>query len=61
MALMAQTAKERAEDETMANSPLAQQGRTQAAGLAAQGEDMKSNARLSRLMALAQQKHCDRR
>jgi hypothetical protein len=55
MALMAQMAKERGENEAFANSPLAKQNRTQADQLAAQGQQMQSNARLQRLMQLGQE------
>lgn len=54
-------AKEKAEDEAFANSPLAKQNKFQSQQLAAQGQHLKSNARLQRLMQLAQQKHCDKR
>ncbi len=60
-ALMAQMAKERGEDEAFANSPLAKQNKAQAEQLAAQGQQMQSNARLQRLMQLVQEKHCDKR
>jgi hypothetical protein len=61
MALMVQMAKERGENEAFANSPLAKQNRTQADQLAAQGQQMQSNARLQRLMQLGQEKRCDKR
>jgi hypothetical protein len=61
MALMAQMAKQRAEDEALANSPLAKQGKAQAEQVAVQAQQMQSNARLQRLMQLAQQKHCDKK
>jgi hypothetical protein len=61
LALMAQMSKERAENEAMANSPLAKENRSQSERLAAQGQQMQSNARLQRLMQLGQQKHCDKR
>lgn len=60
-ALMAQMAKEKAENEAFANSPLAKQNKAQSEQLMAQGQQMQSNARLQRLMQLAQQKHCDKR
>lgn len=60
LALMAQMAKEKAENEALANSPLAKQSRAQSEQLAAQGQQMQSNARLQRLMQLGHQKHCDR-
>ncbi len=60
LALMAQMAKEKAENEALANSPLAKQNRAQSEQLAAQGQQMQSNARLQRLMQLGQQKHCDK-
>jgi hypothetical protein len=58
MALMAQAAKDKTEDEALANSPLAQESKAYMEQLAAQGQQMQSNARLRRLMQLAQQKHC---
>jgi hypothetical protein len=61
MALMAQMAKEKAENEAFANSPLAKENKAQMEQLAAQGEQMQSNARLQRLMKLGQEKRCDKR
>ena len=61
MALMAQMAKEKSENEAMANSPLAKQNKAQTEQVAAQAQQMQSNARLQRLMQLAQQKKCDKR
>ena len=61
LALMAQMAKEKAENEAFANSPLAKQNKAQSEQLAAQGQQMQSNARLQRLMQLGQAKHCDKR
>jgi hypothetical protein len=61
MALMAQMAKEKGENEAFANSPLAKQSKAQAEQLAAQGQQMQSNARLQRLMQLAQEKRCGKR
>lgn len=58
LALMAQMAKEKTENEALANSPLAKQNRSQSEELAAQGQQMQSDARLQRLMQLAQQKRC---
>jgi hypothetical protein len=58
---MAQSAKERGEDEAFANSPLALQNKAQSEQVMAQGQQMQGNARLQRLMQLAQQKHCDKR
>ena len=58
---MGQTAKHRAEEEAYMNSPLAKQGKAQTEQLAAQGQQMQSNARLQRLMQLAQDRHCDKR
>lgn len=55
---MAQAAKEKAENEAEANSPLAKQANAQREQLAAQGQQMQANARLQRLMQLAQQKGC---
>jgi hypothetical protein len=60
-ALMAQMAKEKSENEAFANSPLARQNTSQSEQVAAQGQQMQSNARLQRLMQLAQEKHCDKR
>ena len=53
-ALMAQMAKERAENEALANSALAKQNRAQSEQLAAQAKQMQSDARLQRLMQLGQ-------
>ncbi len=61
MALMAQMAKEKSENEAFANSSLAQQNKAQMEQLAAQGQQMRSNARLQRLMQLGQQKRCDKK
>ena len=61
MAVAGQAAKEKAESEALANSPLAQQSRAQSEQLAAQSKDMQSDARLKRLMQLGQEKHCDKR
>ena len=61
LALMTQMAKEKAENEAFANSPLAKQNKAQSEQLAAQGQQMQSNARLQRLMQLGQAKHCDKR
>lgn len=61
LALMAQMAKEKGENEAAANSPLAKQGKAQAEQLAAQGQQMQSNARIQRLMQLAQQKRCGKK
>ena len=61
MALMAQMAKEKAENEAFANSALAKQNKAHAEQLAAQAQQIQSNARLQRLMHLAQEKHCDKR
>jgi hypothetical protein len=61
MALMAQMAKERGENEAFANSPLAKQGKAQTEQLATQGQQMQSNARLQRLMQLGKEKRCDKR
>jgi hypothetical protein len=60
-ALMAQMAKEKAENEAFANSPLAKQNKAQSEQFAAQAQQMQSNARLQRLMQLGQAKHCDGR
>ena len=61
LALMAQMAKERAENEAFANSPLAKQNKAQSVQLAEQAQQMHSYARLQRLMHLAQERHCDKR
>ena len=61
MAEMAQSAKEKAENDAIANSPLARENRAQGEQVAAQARQMQSNARLQRLMQLAQQKHCDKK
>jgi hypothetical protein len=60
LALMAQMAKERGENEAFANSPLIQQNKAQSQQLVEQGMHMQSNARLQRLLQLAQAKHCDK-
>jgi hypothetical protein len=60
MALMAQMAKEKAENEAFANSPLAQENKAQMQQLAAQGQQMQADARLQRLLQLGQEKHCDK-
>ena len=59
MAAAAQAAREKAENDALANSPLAQQNRAQGEQLAAQAKDLQSNARLQRLMQLVREKHCD--
>ncbi|MGZ3338758.1 MAG: hypothetical protein ACXU9B_03195 [Reyranella sp.] len=58
---MAQTAKEKRENEAEVNSPLAKQANAQREQLAAQGQQMQADARLKRLMQLGQQKGCSRR
>jgi DNA polymerase III alpha subunit len=60
LALMAQMAKEKAENDALANSPLAQQNRAQGEQLAAQGQQMQANGRVQRLMQLGQEKRCDK-
>ena len=45
-ALMAQQAKEKAENEAFRNSPLAQQNRAQTAQLVSQGEQLRSDERV---------------
>lgn len=60
-ALTEQIAKEKAENEAFANSPLAQENKKQGEQLAAQGKQMRSDARLQRLMQLGHEKHCDKR
>jgi hypothetical protein len=59
-AVIAQNAKERSENEALANSPLSKQSKAQGEQVAAQAQQMQSNARLQRLMQLGQQKHCDK-
>jgi hypothetical protein len=61
MAAAAQAAKEKAENDALANSPLAQQYKAQSEQFAAQGKELQSDARLQRLMQLGQEKHCDRK
>ena len=61
MAVIAQTAKEKSENEAIANSPLAQENRAQGAQLAAQAQQMQANGRVERLLQLAQAKRCDKR
>ena len=61
LALMAQMAKEKSENEALANSPLAKENKAQADQLAGQAQQMQSNARLQRLMQLAKQKRCDKK
>lgn len=61
MAVIAQQAKERGENEAFRNSPLAKENRAQSEQFMAQGQQMQANARLQRLMQLGQQKHCDKR
>ena len=60
-AVMAQQAKEHAENEALANSDLAKQNRAQGEQVAAQASQMKSDERLQHLMQLGQQKHCDKK
>jgi hypothetical protein len=60
LALMAQQAKEKAENDAFTNSPLAQENRAQTAQLASQGQQMQGDARLQRLLQLGQDKHCDK-
>jgi len=60
MVLMAKMAKERAENDALLNSPLAKENRAQGEQLAAQAQQMKSDARLQHLLQLAQQKRCDK-
>jgi hypothetical protein len=60
MLLMAQMAKEKAENDALLNSPLAKENKAQGEQLAAQGQQMKSDARLQHLLQLAQQKRCDK-
>jgi hypothetical protein len=60
-ALMAQQAKQKAESDALANSPLAKQNKAQGEQMATQATALQSNARLQRLMQLAQEKRCDKR
>lgn len=57
----AMAAKHKSESEAEANSPLAKQADAQREQLAAQGQQLQANARLQRLMQLAQQKGCTKR
>ena len=61
LAMMAQMAKEKAENEAFDNSPLAQENKAQMQQLAAQGQQMQANARVQRLMQLGQEKRCDKK
>jgi hypothetical protein len=54
-------AKHKSESEADASSPLAKQAGAQSEQLAAQGQQLQANARLQRLMQLAQQKGCGKR
>jgi hypothetical protein len=60
-AVMAQMAKERAEDRAEAASPQAQKAKAQREQIAAQAQTLQADARLQRLMQLGQQKGCDRK
>jgi hypothetical protein len=60
LAVMAQMAKERAENEAFDNSPLAQQNKAQMQQLATQGQQLQANGRVQRLMQLGQAKRCDK-
>lgn len=60
-AVIAKLAKERAENEALANSPLAQQYKAQSQQVATQAQQMQSDARLQHLVQLGRQKHCDKR
>ena len=61
VAAIAQQAREKAENDALANSPLAKQNKAQGEQMAAQAKELQSNARLQRLMQLGQEKHCDKR
>jgi hypothetical protein len=61
LAMTAQMAKEKAENEAFDNSPLAQQNKAQMQQLAEQGQQMQANARVQRLMQLGQEKRCDKK
>lgn len=60
LALMAQMAKEKSENEAIINSPLAKENRAHEEHLAAQAQQLQSNERLQQLMQLARQKKCDK-
>jgi hypothetical protein len=60
-AVIAQAAKEKAENEADANSPLAKQADEQRGQLATQSQQMRDDARLQRLMMLGRQKGCDKK
>lgn len=60
-AVVAQYAKEKAENEAIMNSAPAKQNKAQGEQMAAQAAELQSNARLQRLMQLGQEKHCDKR
>lgn len=55
---MAQAAKEKRENEALLNSPLAKQNKAQGEQVAAQAQQLQSNARLQRLMQLVRDKRC---
>jgi hypothetical protein len=57
-AVVAQAAKHRRESEALANSDLAKQTNAQTQQFMQQGEGMKNDARLQRLLQLGQQKGC---
>ena len=59
-AVIAQNAKERAENEALINSPLAKQHKAQSEQVAAQAQQMQSDVRLQRLLQLGHQKGCDK-
>ncbi len=59
-AVVAQAAKQRAESEALANTPLAKQNKAQGEQVAAQAEQMRSDARLQHLLQLGQDEHCDK-
>lgn len=60
-AAIAQAAKERRENEAEINSPLAREADAQRTQLVAQGQQMKDNDRIQRLMELVKEKGCSKR
>jgi hypothetical protein len=57
--VIAQAAKRHAENEALANSPLAKENKAQLDAIAAQGKQMQGNDRLGHLLQLGHEKHCD--
>jgi hypothetical protein len=60
-AVIAQHAKEKAENEAFKNSPTYQQNKANTEQFMAQGEALQSDGHVQHLMQLAQAKHCDKR